>query len=308
MNSPELLENANCLFCGSNHFKVLYTRVDARYFLDENIYAMNQCLDCEGYFLSPRVKEDYIARYYPDEFYLDQDLPGEVWKKEFTKNRKKYELYLRALKPGKLLDVGCRSGSFVKFMELFGWQAEGFEYSDAIKNRFGCRIYYKDLFQFSDDEYDVITLWAVLEHLYHPNDYLEYFYKILKPDGCLIIHVPKYNSFTGRVLLHEDVPRHVSAFTSNWIIDYVEKFGFELSELNTRCTVSNGSSRGFLCYPVLRILGRGRFEVLRAIYDSRGSRDGVINEIDRFLSTYLDMLLKRLNYWGQMTAVFKKKA
>ena len=302
-----MLEKVNCIFCGSNRFIAVYSKVDARYFLNANIYVMNQCSACGSYFLSPRVKEEDISEYYPSEFYSELDTSGEIWEKELTKNRKKYGLYLRELKPGKLLDVGCRDGSFVKFLELLDWQAEGFEYSEDIKNRFGCNIFYKDLYQFNENAFDVITLWAVLEHLYHPNDYMEYLHKILKPDGRLIIQVPKFNSFTGKVLLHEDVPRHVSAFTSNGLIKYIVKFGYNLIRINTRCNIFYGSSHGIIRYALLKLQGRNQTEVLRSIYDRRMMKEDVLNAVDLHFSKYLDILLRRFDYWGQMTAVFKKR-
>lgn len=302
-----MLENANCIFCGSKTYKPLYSRIDARYYLDKNIYSMNQCKVCGGFFLSPRIKEQYISSYYPSEFYYGNQNPGEVWKQEFRKNCLKYELFLKNMKPGRLLDIGCRDGSFVKFMELFGWEAEGFEISEEIKNQYNCHIFYGDLYQFNKNSFDLITLWAVLEHLYHPNDYIEYCHNILKPSGSLIIQVPKFNSFTGKFLLHEDVPRHVSAYTSSSLIAYIKNFGFELEKIDTRNPIYYGSSVGFLQYFASRIKGESRPEALHTIYAERMNKQNKIMKLDMFMSKYFDKVLRKFNYWGQMTAIFKKK-
>lgn len=303
-----VLEDVNCIFCGSENYQPVYSRIDARYFLDENIYTMNKCKSCGGYFLSPRIKEQFISNYYPNEFYSENLTHGEIWKQEFRKNTIKYELFLKKMRPGKLLDIGCRDGSFVKFMELFGWEAEGYEYNENIRNRFDCHIFYNNLYQFPENSYDLITLWAVLEHLYNPNDYIEYCQKLLKPGGLLIVQVPKFNSFTGKFLIHEDVPRHVSAFTSSGLINYIEKFGFDLEKIDTTNPIYYGSSYGFLSYCTSIVKGSSQSEALRVIYGGQmGEANTVFMKLDMCMSKYLDRVLRKMNYWGQMTGIFKKR-
>jgi len=303
-----MIETTNCVFCGSDKFEVLYSRKDARFSLDENVYSMNQCKDCRGLYLSPRIRESEIWNYYPVDYYYEQLPPGEIMKRELHKNVGKYR-YLMNMKPGKLLDVGCRDGSFVKFMELFDWDSEGYEINQSVTNRFNCKISYGDFSQLKEASYDVITLWAVFEHLYDPKKYLIQISEMLKPGGYLIIQVPKYDSFTGKILLHEDVPRHVTAFTSKWINSYIEKFGFRRVRNNTRCTVFWGSSQGFLIYFIWRLVGNSKDEALRAIYrTNRVNLDSSLAKVDLFLSKHLDKALRKLDYWGQMTSVFQKEA
>lgn len=300
------LEHTNCIFCGSGQYKAIFTKPDFRYHLDDNAYTMNLCLDCEGHFLSPRIKEQYIHRYYPGEFYFDQDDPAEIWAHQFDKNRKKYFGYLSDVKPGRLLDFGCRDGSFLRFAGLFGWTAEGFEYDTTLKNPFNCNIHYGDAALLPHDTYDVITLWAVLEHLYRPNDYLELFHDLLKPDGLMIIQVPKYNSLLGRLFLHDDVPRHVSAYTSKWLPRHLERFGFNVERINTRCDVFYGSSAGLIEYFIDRFVKMDHRRALRSLcYVQRENRGG-LQRIDRWLAKGVDPLLKGLDYWSQMTVVARK--
>ena len=304
--AKNILEETSCIFCGSNKKKPLYSRIDARYFLDENLYTMNQCLDCESYFLSPRIKKEFLSRYYPNEFYYLDHTQASIWRQELQKNYKKYTYYLKNMKPGRILDIGCRDGSFVKFMELLGWQAEGYEYSNEVENRFGCNIRYENLYQFETESFDVITLWAVLEHLYNPNDYIEYCQKILKPGEIVIIQVPKYNSFTGKFLFHEDVPRHASAFTSTGLVKYIERFGFKLKKINTRCQIFYGNSYGFLYYASLLLRGKTQSEALLPIYKRGLLNETRLTKLDFKISLLLDVVLRRLDYWGQMTALFEK--
>ena len=303
----ENMEITNCIFCGSQEYQALYSRIDARYLLDNNVYVMNKCRKCGGLFLSPRVREESISFYYPDMFYYADETTSEIWKREYLKNHLKYRLYLKNLKPGKILDVGCRDGSFIKFLEPFGWQAEGFEYTDQIQNRFNCRIHYRDINQFAKNSFDVITLWAVLEHIYRPNEYIKCLQQMLKPGGYLIIQVPKYNSFTGKFLLHEDVPRHVSAYTSYSLVSYINSFGFCLEKINTRCPVFQSSSRGFLLYYLSKLKGNDQNHSLQLIYRNQYDINSTLYKLDKKASRILDRFLRLADYWGQMTAVFVKE-
>lgn len=300
------VEVTSCIFCNSNKFKVLYSRKDARYSLDQNLYKMNKCSDCGGLYLSPRIPEREIWNYYPVDYYYENLTLNEIMFKELKKNGRKMQ-YLKELTPGKLLDVGCRDGSFVKFSELFGWNSEGYEFNDGVSKKFNCRITYGDFSQLENSSYDVITLWAVLEHLYHPNEYLEQINTMLKPGGYLIVQIPKFNSFTGKLLFHEDVPRHVTAYSSDWINLYIQKFGFEVIRMNTKCTIFRGSSQGFLIYFFKRLIGKSRDEALKSIYgvDSE-NLSSISRKIDLFLSKLLDKILRRIDVWGQMTIIYKK--
>ena len=70
-------------------------------------------------------------------------------KKELSKNVGKYQ-YISAITPGRLLDVGCRDGSFIKFLELFDWKPEGYEAIGNATNRFNCKISYGDFSQLGE--------------------------------------------------------------------------------------------------------------------------------------------------------------
>ena len=150
-------------------------------------------------------------------------------------------------------------------------------------------------------------MWAVLEHLYNPNDYIKYIYKILKPSGKLIIQVPKFNSFVSRILLCEDVPRHVSFYKLTWLINYIERYGFNVIKINTRCPIFYGSSQGFFRYFFMRLIRKDQLQASRNSFGLNSKKHGALYEIDLFLSKYLDKILRRIDYGGQMTVVFEKK-
>lgn len=303
-----MLETVNCVFCGAPDGNVLYSRQDSRYRLDDQVYSMCCCAQCQGLYLSPRVPESEIWRYYPNDYYADSLTPGQIMRAELSKNVAKFA-YLSNMVPGRLLDVGCRHGAFVKFMQLFDWQAEGYERNTDVPNRFDLPITYGPFTVMADQVFDVITLWAVFEHVYNPNDYLKQIHKMLPVGGQLVLQVPKYNSFAGYALRNEDVPRHVTAFKPDWMTDYLKRFGFRRVGINTRCEVFWGSSEGTLRYGLNRLKGKSSDDALHAIcggYD-RTRKPDFLARCDSVFGWYFDKLLKRLDAWGQMTLIFEKE-
>jgi len=121
-------------------------------------------------------------------------------------------------KNGSLLDVGAGTGAFAAVMQKAGWNVTGLEpdaiaRENALKNHRLQLQTLEALFSFNDQQFDVITLWHVLEHVHELHKYIETFYRILKDDGTLIIAVPNYTSDDAELYKEfwaaYDVPRHL---------------------------------------------------------------------------------------------------
>jgi 2-polyprenyl-3-methyl-5-hydroxy-6-metoxy-1,4-benzoquinol methylase len=96
----------------------------------------------------------------------------------------------------RLLDIGCGYGFFLKKMAQFGWQAEGIEVSrpgrEYARRELGLRIHAEPLeaMAFAPEHFDVVTLFYVIEHVHDPASVLEAVYRILKPNGMLLLRWP----------------------------------------------------------------------------------------------------------------------
>jgi 2-polyprenyl-3-methyl-5-hydroxy-6-metoxy-1,4-benzoquinol methylase len=99
---------------------------------------------------------------------------------------------------GRLLDVGCGLGYFVKRVAaLPGWEAYGYEISPAAvafaRTTLGLSNVFRGKVEDSDFEprsFDVITLWDVIEHIPDPDPLLSYLCTLLTDDGLLCMHTP----------------------------------------------------------------------------------------------------------------------
>lgn len=144
--------------------------------------------------------------------------------------RRKAQLVRRWKKsPGKLLDYGSGTGFFLHHMVQEGWQGIGLEINEGARNharsKWKLDIYSPDRLDNFREEFDVITLWHVLEHIHTLDQTVMQLIRALKPGGLLVIAVPNYTSFDakyyGKDWAAYDVPRHLWHFAPESVVRLV---------------------------------------------------------------------------------------
>lgn len=166
---------------------------------------------------------------------------------------------------GKLLDVGVGRGETLVAAKELGWDAEGVEpsatFADYAEERTGLKIWREPIEDSSvaDNEYDVIVLAAVLEHLYYPDEIVCRISRALKPGGILYLDVPNeaglyfrvgnaYQKLRGRDwcvnLAPTFSPYHVFGFSSKALKKLLAKYGLSPVYWNVYPGTSLVPSRG----------------------------------------------------------------
>lgn len=166
---------------------------------------------------------------------------------------------------GKLLDVGVGRGEILIAPSERGWMCEGVEpsatFADYAEKRTGAKIWREPIedSKIPDDEYDVIILAAVLEHLYDPNKIVAKISSILKSGGILYLDVPNesglyfkvgniYQKIRGRDwcvnLAPTFSPFHVFGFGPKSLRMLLRKHGLEVKEWKVYGGTSMVSSKG----------------------------------------------------------------
>lgn len=175
-----------CLICGGSQHQVAFREFEI---------VVLRCKNCGHVFSTHPGEKDYSG-------YWGQGVTETEaflwWDKA---HRKVFESFCRKFilgKKGKLLDVGCGLGYFVKKVSQFpGWEVFGYEISPSavdyargnlgLKNVFAGRV---EESKFTEHSFDIITLWDVLEHIPEPDALLGYLNSLLKDEGMLFIHTP----------------------------------------------------------------------------------------------------------------------
>jgi 2-polyprenyl-3-methyl-5-hydroxy-6-metoxy-1,4-benzoquinol methylase len=181
---------------------------------------------------NPRPTFEEMAIHYPPGYDSHESEPSSEessWLRQLAFEygiAKRTRVVTRYKRGGRLLDVGCATGSFLRGMQSKeSWEPYGVEINAAAarvaRERYGLNVHIGTLEQaiFSDGFFDVVTMWDVLEHLHDPSSSLREVYRILKPEGILIIRAPNADSWNaslfGRYWAGWDAPRHLHVFTSS---------------------------------------------------------------------------------------------
>ncbi len=137
---------------------------------------------------------------------------------------------------GKLLDLGCGNGEFLKIAKLCDWDAVGVDTDmKAVENcrNQGLRVFQGgiDYFNDKDELFDVITLNHVVEHLHDPIAVLDNCWRLLKPKGQLWLETPNIKSCGharfGKNWRGLEPPRHLVLFNQNSLCGALQSVGFK---------------------------------------------------------------------------------
>ncbi len=240
----DLFENITCNLCGSERHKVLIEPKITKFVPIEILTASRgvrgtqrivRCQKCDLVYVNPRINEKIVSDSYKcsiDKVYV-QGATGR--QHTFRQCVKKIRQWKEP--PGRLLDIGCAAGFFVHEAKGQGWDAVGIEPSKwlvdwGIEN-LKEKLYLGTLRQagFKDREFDILTMWDVLEHASDPMSELQECNRILKSSGMLVINYPDFGSMLARLagsywwfLLSN----HLYYFTTETMKKYLEKTGFKV--------------------------------------------------------------------------------
>lgn len=145
---------------------------------------------------------------------------------------------LRARAPRRVVDVGAGAGHFVAGARQRGLQAEGYEKSRAsrafAREAFGVELRDADFLAARGEQFDLVTMWGLLEYLQEPRAFLAAARRAVAPDGLLVVEVPRADALGTRVQAapgavvarHMDPTTHVNAFSDDSLCTALVEEGF----------------------------------------------------------------------------------
>lgn len=231
----EIFNLVQCKNCGLIYINPRPTSEEIDKYYPQDYYSYNQ-LEKEQNLkkniivrLSTLFREAVILYYYGK--FQDLSWIQKLKNKIFSfPGRYRFGMAPSFIKKGKILDIGCGDGLFLNSLRKLGWQTFGVEINKVAAQKarnMGLGVINCDLLEagFSDDFFDVVRIWSVLEHLHNPAQTLAEIYRILKRGGTLIAQVPNFNSLASRLLRKRglDIPRHLYHFCPNTLKLIIER-------------------------------------------------------------------------------------
>ena len=232
---------SNCPVCNHSQFDNFLECVD--YTVSKESFNISVCNNCSFAFTNPIPQDSSIGSYYESEEYISHSnskkgVVNGIYQlvRNYTISKKIH--LLQSLGKGKtLLDIGCGTGEFLNACAQSGFTVHGVEPSETGRKQAhdNFKLIIKDessIKDFNEKTFDFISLWHVLEHVYHLNDRIQEISRILKDDGYLIIAVPNRNSYDASFYKEHwaayDLPRHLYHFTPKNIKELFSKHDFFL--------------------------------------------------------------------------------
>jgi len=220
-------DHSNCPTCGKAPTRPLFTKNNGQYC---------HCPSCNHIYLANPLKQVRLIEFYAgyptsslDWHQNENDFYGRIYNKGL-------DLIGGPSSHGKLLDIGCSSGYFLKIASERGYDTYGLE-PNKLEAAYAADLGLNILGRTIDDlpiqlDFSVVTLWDVLEHIPEPISYLKHLRSHLSSSGLVFVQVPTSDSLAARVLRETcnmfDGIEHLTLFSAHSLDMAFEKSGYTL--------------------------------------------------------------------------------
>jgi SAM-dependent methyltransferase len=259
------LETVACPLCGATRYTARARLRDVALGVPGEFHLAS-CDACGLQYQNPRVRADQLERIYPDHYgphsrdpelsktlrergraarwvlarwlgypRVRTDDVGAIDRLRASWRERRFrEEFPPWRGEGRLLDVGCASGRFLRQMQEIGWRVAGIEFDPEAARK--ARGITPDVFEgdpmtapFPPGSFDVVTAFHVVEHLPDALGTLRRMVEWLAPGGLIIVEVPNVSGVGGRLFGRYwsglDFPRHLIHFTPQTMTAMVERAG-----------------------------------------------------------------------------------
>jgi SAM-dependent methyltransferase len=223
---------------------VLFRSTDRLYGTTDEFFGVVECGGCRLIRLHPWPDADELRRYYPENYWFAPEASiaarlEDRYRRFVLRDHVNFVLSaLNGAVAGPVLDVGCGGALFGRLLREANRQCLGLDFSHQAatvgSKHNGVPVVVADLSTapFPRASFAAITMFHVLEHLYHPAAYVKAAAECLKPGGKLIVQVPNAASWQFKLFRQSwngiDIPRHLIDFRARDIDALLARCGFEV--------------------------------------------------------------------------------
>jgi len=229
----------DCYLCGNKNFHLAFIKLG---------YRILYCPNCHLYWLDFQENyQNFIQNYY-QKGYFQGDIKYRAYanykedKKTIKRNMDNYLRKIRKLKSsGRILDVGCATGYFLEIAQKEKFNPYGIDVSqyaiDIAKKKFAEKVQYSSITdsKLNNKDFDIITMFDILEHLKEPIGDLKILHKSLKDDGLLVIQTGDANSTWAKIMKYNwhfyAPPQHLYFYSADNIKTLLNKAGFKIIKI-----------------------------------------------------------------------------
>lgn len=237
----------NCNLCGRDDYSVRFPATLKNEIIKVDAFSCTspgygehaqivQCNHCGYVYANPRWTTEEILGAYTaveDETYVEEREGREL---TFQKHLAEMEKFTGPGNGRTLLDVGAYIGVFVEIARQAGWDACGVEPSEwaaGEAQKQGLPVIHgtQDAPELAGRQFDVITMWDVIEHVTDPSGEMAKAYNLLKPGGWLVLHTMDIDSRMARLMGGRWpwlMDMHIHYFSQQTMAQMLQKNGFDI--------------------------------------------------------------------------------
>ncbi|MBN2747056.1 MAG: class I SAM-dependent methyltransferase [Bacteroidales bacterium] len=233
----------NCPVCNETHFQTYLQLKD--FSISKEDFTLMECKGCGFIFTDNFPDENSITPYYKSEDYISHSdtqkgLVNRIYhivRAVMLQKKAQMVETMSAKRKGSLLDIGTGLAYFPQLMQSRGWQVEGIEQDADARQAAAQRFDFvvndtPALLEMKGRNFDVVTMWHVLEHVHQLDSYMQTIKENLADDGLFVVAIPNpgspdaehYKQFWAAY----DVPRHLWHWKPEVFKKFALKHGFEV--------------------------------------------------------------------------------
>lgn len=229
-----MLRHVQCNLCGADDIRQRYQL---------NGWNIVSCQHCGLIYVNPMPDAEALQAFYTEDFFQGNRRPtGYVdYLRDKEIHMHQFRVYWPLIRrefptPGRVLDIGCALGFFLDMARAEGWETVGIELSEFgaqwARDKLGLDVHTGSLLDvhLPKSSFDVVTLWATIEHLADPINTLREAHRVLKPDGLILITTGEVEGIldklsTGLCPWYEP-PGHLYYFSTRTLRAMLQEAGF----------------------------------------------------------------------------------
>lgn len=285
MPIPDFMaEDIRCCACGNNDgskFNLKYQKAN---------FVVVTCDVCSLHFIPPYYRKQISYTQYKNEQVTRAVRAGNNWVK-VQRHKLRFRFIRRFIKGGKLFDLGAGWGHFMLAGKELGYDVYGVEISEQpylyCVNDLKLPVDHIDFFEMDEtrQQFDLITMWDVLEHIDQANEFLAKCAALTRPGGYLFLQVPQIDSYFAR--RHKDNWKmmgidHVNYFGRDTITRILKNNGYEVQAIKSSFEI-----KLFIMYTLLPLIKKLRGNKKQSVREASAT----INAAER--QDYFNKITKR---------------
>lgn len=245
-------EKLSCIVCGSRDRKIMFTKQSG----SGASFTLVKCKTCGLQYIFPRPSESQMEQYYGSSYFTTRTDRGynnyfsSSLRKEIERvialnleDLKFFEFESRLASPKRSLDIGCAAGYFVNYLKSREWEASGIDVSGECvkfaKDSLNLDVTHGNYLDKSfKNKFNLVTLWATIEHLHHPESFLEKIREDMADDGLLYLStcrtgILNFMFLFGKRWRYYNFPEHLYFFSFPALKKLLYQKGFEVIDYKT---------------------------------------------------------------------------